>query len=564
MSFLKRFLGRKADTDAEAAKRAALTSTKEQPEPATGHRRALSPLGIIATEVMADSGNLSLAADLCHAFTGDARVQAALSQRVGGLLSLPLSWEDGAKKSARVKKAIEDDFYEGIQESSLFSLYSWGIILGVGLGEILWKVGQSGRVIPTLKVWDPRWLSYDSDKGEWAADTADGTKVTVNPGDGHWVLYTPRGSRNPWRNGLWRSLNKPFFVKDDASLNWARFNEVYGSPLRVATGTQGMSKKQLDAIADSVDTSKGFTSAAIPYGSKLEIVEATGSTWSTFQSAIQWAAEEISIAILGQNLTTQVDGGSLAASKTHRAVEEMLIQSDAESESTFLREQILSWWALYNFGDMALAPWPRRELDEPEDLTASAALFKECGDAVLSLKAAGFQVDLEAMAEKFGIPLNPAGAAEAGESTVGTDTTIPDETEDVDVGEAENSGAERGLNKQKDNETEKIPDEASSGVVWMAAKQGTALKNDLPKGADTGFDRIDAMADRAEKQADPDIEDQSDIIQRAIEEATDEDDLGKRLEAAFVGMESGELNSLLERALILADIEGRWSVMEDV
>ena len=83
MSFLKRFLGRKADTDADAAKRAALTSTKEQPEPATGHRRALSPLGIIATEVMADSGNLSLAADLCHAFTGDARVQAALSERVG-------------------------------------------------------------------------------------------------------------------------------------------------------------------------------------------------------------------------------------------------------------------------------------------------------------------------------------------------------------------------------------------------------------------------------------------------------------------------------------------------
>lgn len=566
MSFLKRFLGRKADTDAEAAKRAALTSTKEQPEPATGHRRALSPLGIIATEVMADSGNLSLAADLCHAFTGDARVQAALSQRVGGLLSLPISWEDGAKKSARVKKAIEDDFFEGIQESSLFSLYAWGIILGVGLGEILWKTGQSGRVIPTLKVWDPRWLSYDPDKREWWADTANGTKVPVIPGDGHWVLYTPRGSRNPWRNGLWRSLNKPFFVKDDASLNWARFNEVYGSPLRVATGTQGMSKKQLDAIADSVDTSKGFTSAAIPYGSKLEIVEATGSTWSTFQSAIQWAAEEISIAILGQNLTTQVDGGSLAASKTHRAVEEMLIQSDAESESTFLREQILSWWALYNFGDMALAPWPRRELDEPEDLSASAELFKECGDAVLSLKAAGFHVDLEAMAEKFGIPLNPAGAAEAGESTVGTDTTMPDETEAGDGGEAENSGAEKGLNKKKDNKTEKIPAEApaASGVVWMAAKQGTALKNDLPKGADTGFDRIDALADQAEEEADPAIEDQSDIIQRAIEEAKDEDDLGKRLEAAFVGMESGELNSLLERALILADIEGRWSVMEDI
>lgn len=522
------------------------------PEPAPGPKMPLSPLGIIATEMMADNGDLRMAADLCRSFQGDGRVQSALSQRIGGLLSLSISWEDGTKKSARVRKAIEDDFFEGLREADLFALYAWGILLGVSVAEILWKEGQSGRLIPTLKVWDPRWLSFNfgtlGGAPGWQVTNAQGQQVDVTPGDGHWVLFTPRGPRCPWRAGLWRALNKPFFAKDDASLAWARFNEVFGSPLRVATGTQGMSQRQLDAIADSVDTSRGFTSAAIPYGSKLEIVEASGSSWQTFQAAIEWASQEISIAILGQNLTTKVDGGSLAAARTHKAVEDMLIESDAQAESTFLREQVLNWWALYNFGDAALAPWPKRELSEPEDLTATASLWKECGDAVLSLKTAGISVDLEATAERFGIPVASAEAQNGSEPP-----------KEASGGAQEASGPSEAAPEA----AEKAPEADSGGLVWMSAAP-KPLENDLPEGADKGFDRLDATADHIEKEAAPVIEAQSDIILRAIEESKDEEDLGKRLEAAFVGMESGELNALLERALILADIEGRWSALEDV
>lgn len=560
MSIFSRIFGRKPASGAIIEAKAPLPPKRDDvAEPATGPRRMLSPLGIIATEMLADGGNLTLAADLCHAFRGDGRVQAALSQRIGGLLSLPLSWEDGAKKSARVKKAIADDFFEGLRECDLFALYTWGVLLGVGVAEILWKQGQSGRFIPTLKVWDPRWLSYGFGDGfapaGWSVIDADGTPVPVTPGDGHWVLYTPRGDRAPWRNGLWRALNKPFFVKDDASLSWARFNEVFGSPLRVATGTQGMSQKQLDAIADSVDTSKGYTSAAIPFGSKLEIVEASGSTWGTFQGAIDWAAAEISIAILGQNLTTQVQSGSLAAAKTHKAVEDMLIESDAQAESTWLHEQVLSWWALYNFGDAALAPWPKRELAEPEDLTATAELYKGAGDAVLSLKTAGFPVDIEALAEKFGIPLD----ASAAEPQPQTPQAQPE------PGQNGENPPETPEGSPEQENAEKPPSAAAGGVVWMAAKGNPPITEaDLPTGASAGFDALDAMAAHAEKSAAPIIEDQSDKILSAIDKAKDPDELAELLKVAFVEMESGELNAILERALILADLEGRWSVLEDV
>jgi phage gp29-like protein len=546
MSFLSRLFSRRTAQSAlvldEARK---IPRAKEAEEPAPGPRAPLSPLSIAAIERLADSGDLTMAADLCREFMGDARVMAALTQRIGGLLALPIDWEDGAKKSARVKKAIVDDFPEGVRECDLFSLYSWGLLLGVAVAEILWKEGQSGRLIPTLKIWDPRFLRYDRENNAWKVMTDGGGEADVTPGDGHWVLYCPKGERTPWRNGLWRALNKPYFVKADSSLSWARFNEVHGSPIRVFTGRAGMSQRQLDAVADSIDTSRGFTSAAIPEGSKLELVEATGQSMQTFQAAIEWAGTEISIAILGQNLTTKVDGGSYAAAQTHRDVEQAIIEADAETESTFLREQVLSFWAAWNFGDAALAPWPRRETAEPEDLAATAAVMKGCGEAVIALQNAGFGVDLEAIAERFGIPLNP-------------DAPI---LEREWKGEGETAGGEEEDEPEEDA-SHLLP--AGPGSLFQMAALSEIKKDKLPKGADKGFDRMDAMADRAEKAAKENIEDASDIVSNAIEEATDAEDLTRRLTEAFPDMEEGEFNSLLERALILAEISGRWSALGDV
>ncbi len=544
MSIFSRFFGRPNNGVIEAQ-----THPNADPkllEPAPGPSIPLSPLSIGAVERAADSGNMSMAADLCRKLLGDGRVQAALAQRIGGLLAMPLHWEDGSKKSARAKKAIIDDFPQGLRECDLFALYSWGLLLGVSVAEIIWKESETGRLVPSLKVWDPRWLRYNHDKDGWSVILADTTEAVVTKGDGHWVLYTPRGERNPWRNGLWRALNKPYYVKEDASLTWARYNEVHGSPIRLFKGSQGMSKRQLDAAADSVDTSHGFTSAAIPYGTELDLVEATGNTWNTFQSAIDWAATEISIAILGQNLTTQVDGGSLAASKTHRDIERNLVQGDAETESTFLREQILSWWALYNFGDASVAPWPKRQTEEPENLEETAAILKGCGDAVLALRTAGFSVDMKAMAEKFGIPLDATPTAqEPGQNGRNSEPPVS--------GEALAKSAPQGQST------------ATASGIRMAAKAATqSQQDDLPNGAAAGFDAIDAMADLAEKKATPIIENQSDIILRVIDEATDEEDLERRLRDAFVEMESGELCALLERALVLAELTGRWSALEDV
>ncbi len=513
----------------------------EEPNPAIG--RHLSPLQIKSIEATANAGNLTLAADLCHAFMADGRVQAALTQRIGGLLSLDLAFESGLKKSTRVLNAIEDDFFEAFNESDLFQLYSWGLLLGVGLGQITWDVGARGRLLPKIKVWNPRWLSFDFERDTWRVLTNNGDVVDIVPGDGQWILYTPKSSRAPWQHGLWRALNTPFFVKADGALDWARYNEVYGSPIRAFTGGQGISQRQLDIIASDLDTAKGFTSIALPQGSEFHLVEATGNTWDTFRESLQWASTEISIAILGQNLTSEVNGGSFAAAETHRDVVSTLIAFDAQSESTFLHHQLLRWWAIYNFGDAALAPWPMRDTKEPEDLTAKADLWRALGEAMLNLKAVGIPVDARAVAETFGLPLDK-NASEA----IATPKSIDAVDNDADAGKH----ADLILSSA-----------AHAPKAIMAADTKQADEEDLPEGAARGFDTLDALErESADELVDIDAE-QMGLILDIIERAQNSDELNERLESAPAKMESSALNGIFERASLIAYLSGHLSAVED-
>ena len=116
----------------------------------------------------------------------------------------------------------------------------------------------------------------------------------------------------------------------------------------------------------------------------------------------------IAIAVLGQNLTTEVQGGSYAAAQVHQQVADYLRRADAECLSTTLRTQVLTWWAAYNFGDPAVAPWPRWKIDPEADAASVGAAYKALGDGIASLRDAvpeGQALDLGAILERAGVPL---------------------------------------------------------------------------------------------------------------------------------------------------------------
>ena len=346
----------------------------------------------------AEVGDLRLAGELCDALLCDDRIQGCLLS-LRGLFGLPLAFESGTgvrRRRARRELEVDEDWWEICPEDQLARLLAWGALLGVGVAELRWT--HSGtRWLPKLHVWDARWLRW-SESSSWTIETAQGA-VRVTPGDGKWVLYTPFGGDRPWSHGAWRALARFWLLKRYAISDWGRYSEQAGG-IRVAT-TEGEDSKRSELARDLADVGKD-TSIAMPKGWQLEVLGPSGESYQTFSEQISAANAAFAIALLGQNLSSEVTGGSYAAAKVHAEVKDSVLRGHAEALATALHFQQLVPWAEQNFGDANAAPWPLWDTTPPRDRLSEMTAF---ASAVSSLAAAG--VDTRKLAESLGLPLVP-------------------------------------------------------------------------------------------------------------------------------------------------------------
>jgi hypothetical protein len=363
-----------------------------------------------SAEAQADYGSLRLAGEVCEALLTDDRVKGVLGARTRGLAGLPLTFEEGRglrRRRARALRALEaeEDFWAAFPEESLVQLLTWGALLGVGLARLVPTERPSGRVVPRLEVRDPRWLRFDPYTREWWLTVDGGAEVLVTPGDGTWLLYTPEGSNRPWAHGAWRACSRWWLSKHYAREDFAHASEVFGQPIRVGTAPEGTTAEKRKELARDLQRLGRNTSLALPPGYDLKLVEATGRTHEMFDRQIELANVALAIVLVGQNLSTEVQGGSFAAASVHASVRGDIIRADGETLSTCLHDQALTWWAEWNFGDAQLAPWPAWATDPPEDRAAKLDGLTKFAQAAGPLDTAG--VDVRALAEELGYPLKP-------------------------------------------------------------------------------------------------------------------------------------------------------------
>jgi phage gp29-like protein len=79
-----------------------------------------------------------------------------------------------------------------------------------------------------------------------------------------------------------------------------------------------------------------------------------------------------------------------------------LVEADAQSLAATLREQLLRPLVGFNFGWDKPVPWFRFRFEEETDLKALSEVYR-------NLAAMGVPLDMEHVAERFGIPLLRAG-----------------------------------------------------------------------------------------------------------------------------------------------------------
>jgi len=291
-------------------------------------------------------------------------------------------------------------------------------------------------------------------------------------------------------------------VKLDAIRYWARDNEVGALRVAYAEGPTGETGKELAQLLADLG---GDTGLVLPEGWRLEMLAPPEGVWRSKAEAIAWADRAIAVAVLGQNLTTEVQGGSYAAALVHAQVRQDLLEADAETLATALRREVLTLWAEYNFGRPDLAPWPRWDPTPPEDLAARAETLQRLAQAVATFAQAGANVDLDALLEEYGLPVR--------------------------------RGQGQGLVRLASGD----PPQEAPGFV-----QGQLY--------------ADALADRLLSR----LPDPLAGLEAELAQAQSYEEVRALLMRRFREASPEEVAALTERALVLAGLAGRYSVIRDV
>lgn len=385
----------------------------------------------------AHRGELEGAADLCDAVMSDARVRAVFQTRTNGLLGNKLSFEalgDG-RRSAQVIRALDDDaeFWDMYPESALTQVFTWGLLLNIGLAEIVWvrNPDRENKWQQRLEPKHPRNLRFDFETRQWflriaSADGFGTEEIVIVPGDGRWFMYQPFGENTPWMRGLWWPIALLWLSKQFADFDWGRRNEARGRSALVGTTPDGSGDQDRKTYAQQLAVLRTQLGIVLPPGYDLKSVEFGADDHETFATRISACDAGFAIIVLGQNLTTEVkSAGSYAAGRSQERVRQDYLEQDAEQMSTSIRNHALVYFANVRFGDAMLAPFPVYATEPPENLANAANVIARASEALDRLLARNVPVDVPAYLKRFKIPMAEGKGELITGSTAPTPPAVP-------------------------------------------------------------------------------------------------------------------------------------------
>jgi phage gp29-like protein len=365
-----------------------------------------------------DQGQMMMSAQLAESVQRDPRVITPLNTRAKGVVGLPVDISPADHPNAELARQAADEirarWIACDWAVSLVGLLRTMILMGPAVAELVWS-GDAERWHFDLRLWHPQFLWFNWADRSYQLNTQDGP-VRVEPGDGKWLLLTPEGTYRAWMAGAIRSIAVPSLLRQLSKRDWARFCELYGLGILKAKVPSGAPETDKDRFFDSLVTRGSELVVQCPVGTDgqeydVELVEAKATGWETFQAAIESADNDITLAILGQNLTTEVSGGSYAAATVHGQVRQDYLEADARVLAQAFMTQALRVWAQFNFGDPNLAPRVRWRTEPPEDRATEGDALGKLAAALVDLKtAAPADVNVRKLLARFNIPLLEAPA----------------------------------------------------------------------------------------------------------------------------------------------------------
>ena len=428
---------------------------------------------------------------------------------------LPASDDPKDKKAAEFIGNILYNF-ENMDDVILDLLDAIG--KGFSACEIMWGY-KGGYVVPRDITWrHAKKMCFDDFDNMRILTKENRTEGIPIPPNKFIIHKYKARSGSPTRAGIFRIAAWMYLFKNYSLKDWLAFSEVYGMPIRLGRYEPGTSQEDKDALITAVQSIGADAAGVISKDTEIQFIESVRTEGLLYDRFIKLCNAEMSKAILGQTLTTEASTtGSYALGKTQGLVRQDLLEADSKALQKTLRRDLIRPLIEFNLGSGYAVPWIKFNYESPEDLVQSSQVYRTL---VVDMH---LPVSKEHIYEKFGIPM-------------------PEENQAI----------------------LEIPTGTSSmGFPFKKEKKENivAAKNVI-KDAD-GQDATDDLSDNTLKTATNVIEKTLDPLLMVIKEATSLENLREKLLEKFKELEDGDLEDLLQKAIFIADLNGRASVMTD-
>jgi len=369
----------------------------------SGHpAQGLTPSKLQRLLRMAEQGDATAYLELAEEMEEkDLHYLSVLGTRKRAVAQLEITVESASDDAADIENAdlVRDWLRRDQLEDEMFDILD-AIGKGFSVTEIIWDMSERQWWPARLKRRDQRWFEFDREDGETLYLKG------ISGAEALWPFkyvthFVAAKSGLPIRGGLARAAAWAYLFKNYDLKDWVTYIEVHGQPLRVGKYHTGATEADKEVLLRAVANIGSDAAAIIPSNMVIEFVEAAKSGGGTgtdiYEKLANWLDKQVSKAVLGQTLTTEVGGGSLAAARVHDDVRRDIMRADARQLASALNRDIVRPLIDLNKGPQKR--YPRVNIGLPVAIDT-----KQFADALGVLLDRGLRVGQSVVRDRMGLP----------------------------------------------------------------------------------------------------------------------------------------------------------------
>lgn len=295
----------------------------------------------------------------------DAHVGGCIRRRKAAVKAL--EWGlDRDKSKSRVAKSVQAIFAD-LDLSRIITEMLDAVLYGYQPMEVMWgKVG--GYLVPVDIVGKPAdWFVYDEENQLRLRTRQSPLKGEELPARKFLVPRQDASYDNPYGFADLSMVFWPTTFKKGGLKFWVQFTEKYGAPWVIGKHPRSASDTETNLLLDRLEDMVQDAVAVIPDDSSVEIKEAAGKTGSTevYERLLHFCRSEVSIALLGQNQTTEATSNRASAQAGLEVTRDIRDGDKAIVQEAF--NTLIRWVCELNFNDGArpvFEMWEQQEVDK--------------------------------------------------------------------------------------------------------------------------------------------------------------------------------------------------------